>query len=194
MKKNFVILVGMSASGKNAVLSELLKTENYKKVITSTSRDMREGEKNGVDYFFYKREDFEKGLKEGKFLEHELIYNNYYGMSLEGINNCKNYKETPITILDPKGAKKAKDLIKDFNIITFFVDEKIENIIQRIAARTNKKDQERTPEAEKDWINHMKYDYIIPSSLTTIQERVDFIKETVESLSNKVKKTNKLKF
>lgn len=193
MKKPFVILVGMSASGKNAVLGELINSGDFKKVITTTTRNMREGESNGVDYFFLTREQFEDGLKSSKFLEHEQIYNNYYGMSIDGITNCLNYKATPITILDPKGAESAKKLIEDFNVITFFVDEKIDKIIDRIAQRTNESDKARSPEVEKDWINHMEYDYIIPSSLETIQERVAFVQEKVSSLTVKKKPTVKSK-
>ena len=55
------ILIGMSASGKDAILRELVANHGFREIVTTTTRPMRKGEVNGKDYNFISRKEFEKG-------------------------------------------------------------------------------------------------------------------------------------
>lgn len=61
------ILIGMSASGKDAILRELVANHGFREIVTTTTRPMRKGEVNGKDYNFISRKEFEKGITEGRF-------------------------------------------------------------------------------------------------------------------------------
>lgn len=105
-----LILVGPSASGKTEVVKKLISEHGMKKLVTYTSRSMRVGEINHIDYHFLDRCEFEKKISEGFFLEHVEYNGNYYGTSYEGLDPDK------VVILEPSGLKhyirEAKDLIK----------------------------------------------------------------------------------
>lgn len=110
MVNQMLILVGPSASGKTEVVKLLISKYGMKKLVTYTSRSMRIGEVNHVDYHFLSRDEFEKKIKEGFFLEHVEYNGNYYGTSFEGLDPDK------VVILEPSGLKhylkEAKELIK----------------------------------------------------------------------------------
>lgn len=105
-----LILVGPSASGKTEVVKLLISQYGMKKLVTYTSRNMRVGEVDGVDYHFLSKEEFEKRIREGYFLEYVEYNGNYYGNSFEGLDPDK------VVILEPSGLKHyikmAKDIVK----------------------------------------------------------------------------------
>lgn len=94
-----LILVGPSASGKTEVVKMLISRYGMKKLVTYTSRSMRIGEINDVDYHFLDKVDFEKKIKDGFFLEYVEYNDNYYGTSFEGLDSDK------VVILEPSGLK-----------------------------------------------------------------------------------------
>ena len=92
-----ILLVGASASGKTATALDLQKRYGLVKAITTTTREKRVGETDGIEYFFITKTEFEKRLKEGRFVEHSLYNGNYYGCGIDQINDNK------IVVLDPNG-------------------------------------------------------------------------------------------
>lgn len=99
-----LILVGASASGKTATALNLQKRYGLVKAITTTTRALREGEKDGVDYFFISKEEFKKRLQQNKFVEHSLYNSNYYGCGKDQVADNK------VIVLDPNGVKSFQDL------------------------------------------------------------------------------------
>jgi guanylate kinase len=110
-----IILVGASASGKTEVAKILRRKYGIRKVITHTTRVMREGEANHVDYHFVTRNEFNKLRKEDFFVETTLYNGNLYGTSKPEIGDGK------VLIVDPNGLKAFKRL-NDARIITFYMD------------------------------------------------------------------------
>ncbi len=94
-----LILVGPSASGKTQIVKILREQYGLNKMVTYTSRAMRPGEIEGVDYFFLSKEEFEKRISEGFFIEHVVYNGNYYGTSLSQVSSDK------VVILEPTGLK-----------------------------------------------------------------------------------------
>src|SRR3984957_20314508 len=84
MKKALPLLVLISApsgGGKTTLCRQLLRTRrNMVRAITCTTRAPRRGEKNGVDYYFLKADDFLRRVQAGNFLEHATVYGNSYGL------------------------------------------------------------------------------------------------------------------
>ena len=74
-----IVLTGASASGKTVTALDLQKRYGLVKAITTTTREKRVGETDGVEYFFVSKDEFQKRLKENKFVEYSLYNGNYYG-------------------------------------------------------------------------------------------------------------------
>lgn len=129
-----VILTGKSGCGKDTLQEELIRKENFKKLISTTTRPKREGKIEGREYYFVDKDKFFQLDKEGFFIEHrsyETLVNNkkdtwYYGLgkqlSKEDINS-----DMYITILDLDGAKAAIDYYGKDNCIIAYIslDDKI---------------------------------------------------------------------
>ena len=129
-----VILTGKSGCGKDTLQEELIRKENFKKLISTTTRPKREGEIEGREYYFVDKDKFFQLDKEGFFIEHrsyKTLVNNkkdtwYYGLgkqlSKEDINS-----DMYITILDLDGAKATRDYYGKDNctIVYISLDDKI---------------------------------------------------------------------
>ena len=86
-----VILSGVSGAGKDTIKKELIKRMNDTTTLPSyTSRIIREGEEEGVQYHFITKEQFEDKIRQGDFYEYDLHHGNYYGTSRELMNEKIN--------------------------------------------------------------------------------------------------------
>ena len=135
-----IVLVGPSASGKTEAAKLLYSIYGIKKVITHTTRPMRIGEKDDVDYHFVSKEEFLKLKEKNYFIETTLYNDNYYGTSKSEVSDNK------VLIVDPNGVKSILSL-NDPRIIIFRLNadsttrfnrmiirgDSIENIEQRIS-------------------------------------------------------------
>ena len=134
-----IILCGASASGKTVTALELQRKYGLTKAITTTTREKRVGETNGVEYFFITTEEFKKRIEQNKFVEFSIYNDNYYGCGIDQVADDK------VVVLDPNGLHSFKKL-KNKNIVTFLLvadeetrrermtsrGDKVENIAQRI--------------------------------------------------------------
>lgn len=108
-----IILVGASASGKSVVVKELIKNYNLEKVVTYTTRPIRIGEVDNVDYHFIDKESFLLKRDNNFFVETAFYNNNYYGTSYEDISFNK------VLILEPNGANIYYEKLKDKVFIVY---------------------------------------------------------------------------
>ncbi|MCL1945394.1 MAG: guanylate kinase [Firmicutes bacterium] len=103
------IITGASGVGKGTVYNALLnKNIGLHKSISVTTRTPRAGETDGVEYFFYSIQQFEKSLSQDKFLEYAKVYGNYYGTPRDVVlQNLADQKDTILEI-DLDGARQIK--------------------------------------------------------------------------------------
>ena len=106
-----LILCGASASGKTVTALNLQKRYGLVKAITTTTRPKRDGEQDGVDYFFISKEEFLDRLAKGKFVESSLYNGNYYGCGKDQVDDNK------VIVLDPNGLH-AFQALNDPHVIT----------------------------------------------------------------------------
>lgn len=114
MKNKILILCGKSGSGKDFIQRQLIKNENFKQIVSWTSRPKRENETEGVEYHFCSKREFEYMIKQNKLIEYRS-YNTllngkedtwYYGILKEDLD-LEN--ERYVVILDLNGAKSFYD-------------------------------------------------------------------------------------
>lgn len=123
-----IILTGPSASGKTATCLYLQEHYGVKKVITHTTRAMRTGEKNDLDYHFVSKDEFNKMVEDDEFVEHVEFNGNYYGTSRKevGIDKCM--------ALEINGAMTYKSF-NDPKIVLFYMNLDEETCRERMIAR-----------------------------------------------------------
>jgi guanylate kinase len=103
-----VLLTAPSAGGRNTLINELLKTDEYYFIISDTTRQPRINngvlEQHGTEYFFRTEADFLQDLQDGKFLEAEVIHNQQVsGISIRELNKARTANKVAITDVDIGG-------------------------------------------------------------------------------------------
>lgn len=196
--KNVVIIAGHSASGKSTVLEDMVKNRGYEKLVTTTTRDPRPGEVNGVDYHFLSKEEFVDKKDKGFFLENVNIKNNFYGVGLNAFE--KDFKgKKPVLILDPIGVVAATKKLKEvgWNVISVFIDESPETCIDRVLSRESSIEEKTNrisdiKNAESGWGSYTNYT-IRTKPLSSIEANSKFIDDfNMSKMDIKVKKRKKL--
>lgn len=142
-------LCGKSGTGKSSLCNEFLKL-GYNKVITDTTRPPREGEKNGVDYYFDTEEEFQEYLDMGEFIEttsYKVVSGAIwkYGTTIGQLNDAG---ENAIIILNPDGVKAFRDQNRPIKIV--LVESPEELLLTRLVARgDNEKEIKRRLAADE---------------------------------------------
>jgi len=167
-----ILIVGASASGKTVIAKYLIDTYHFKKFVTSTTRPMRIGEKQNIDYHFLNNEEFDAKISNNDFVEH-VTYNGYkYGSERKEIGTNK------ILIVEPKGLETYLAL-KDKTIVSFYIECDEKTRINRMNARNdNKQDIKKRIENDRTIFTselENKVNYFIDSSCANIQEIGDKI-------------------
>ncbi|MDD3207612.1 MAG: AAA family ATPase [Bacilli bacterium] len=177
-----IILVGASASGKTEIAKILTRKYGIVKAITHTTRDMREGEKNGVDYFFVSKDEFASLAKQNAFVETTFYNGNYYGCSKSQVNDDK------AVIVDPNGLKEFLKL-NDPRVIAFYIEADEKTRYQRMLSRGDSMQNalKRIENDKKDFnpknvgFTH----YIIINEDNTLEEAADIVyRKYLGSLNN----------
>jgi len=180
-----IILVGASASGKTVTALYLQKQYGLSKAVTTTTREKRIGEIDGVDYFFINREEFLKRNKENKFVENTLYNGNFYGCGVDQV--CDN----KIIVLDPNGLHAFKKM-NDKRIVTFLIESNDKIRHSRMRERGDKEDKIKQ-RLENDIIDFDKRkigqtDFVINTDNKTIEETAKIIYEDYMSKLSSLKK------
>lgn len=116
-----VVISSVSGGGKTSLIHLLTRMyPHLETVITATSRPIREGEINGVHYFFYSRDEFEARIARGEFLEHATVHGNHYGVPLDQVRGKMDQGKSVILNIDVQGARRVKEILGE-RVITFFL-------------------------------------------------------------------------
>ena len=124
----FLILLGKSAAGKDAIAKRLCR-RGFEPLVSYTSRPMRDGEKDFVDYVFLTKQDFEQRIKEGRFIEYrsyKTLVNGkediwYYGTPKRDIDDMLSAEKDFVIVLDLEGAKAFTDYYGEENCLCCYV-------------------------------------------------------------------------
>ncbi len=136
MLGSILVLSGPSGCGKSSLVSEILK--EYHDIyfsISTTTRKMRDGEAEGVDYHYISKEQFEKEIDEGLFLEWAKVHNNYYGTSLKPVKKALDEGKLVIFDIDVQGHEIVKEKFDDILTSLFITTPSSEILKQRLVGR-----------------------------------------------------------
>ena len=136
MSKGVLTVVsGFSGAGKGTVMKRLLeKYENYALSISVTTRKPREGERDGVEYFFRTREEVEEMIQNDQLLEHAEYVGNYYGTPRFYVEEMLSQGKNVILEIEIQGAMKIKEKIPE-TVLVFVTPPTIEELRSRLTGR-----------------------------------------------------------
>ena len=165
MKGQILIISGPSGSGKSTLLSRLLKEENDLYFsISSTTRAPRQGETEGVNYYFTSEDEFKKGIDADEFLEWACVHGNYYGTSLKPVLKALEEGKIAIFDIDVQGFNIAKSKFAQ-NITSAFITTASKN---ELKSRLQNRGTDSAETIEKRLINAvgemehiLEYDYFL---------------------------------
>lgn len=122
MEHKIVILTGKSSSGKDLIKNKLIKN-GYKGIVTNTTRPPREGEKNGVNYYYLSDMEFKNRIANGEMIEYHK-YNTEFGVWYYGssANNIDLNKHDYVIVLTLEGAEAYVNYFGAENCIVFYID------------------------------------------------------------------------
>ena len=158
------IISGPSGSGKDTLLVELFKKcPQIKFSISSVTRDMREGEKEGEKYNFISRKEFEEMLQRDELLEHNVYVGNYYGTPKTPVLNASKNGEDIIIEVDVNGAKQIREKLPQA-VSIFIMPPSFAELEKRLSGRGTETEEviaERMNSALFEIERATEYDYIV---------------------------------
>lgn len=164
MKKKLFVLSGSSGVGKGTVISGFLKQNpSYSLSISCTTRKMRPGEAEGVNYFYLTREEFDKSIQNGEFLEWAEFAQNLYGTKRAFVEKCLNNGKDLILELETIGALKVKEQMPDA-VLIFIAPPSLEELEHRLRNRHTEDEetiQKRLSVVREEIERSKEYDYVI---------------------------------
>lgn len=159
------VISGPSAVGKTTIVRYLIeKKPELSRVITCTTRSIRENEQDGIDYIFLSKEDFVKKIENNEFAEFSGVYENYYGVLLKSIQESMSNNEISVLVINWEGFQKVKRFITE-NITGIFINPpSVDELEKRIRYRNSDTEEDirtRLLAARLDIAHSNEYDFFV---------------------------------
>jgi guanylate kinase len=166
MKESGSIFVvsGPSGVGKSTIIRhvrEIIPMLGYS--VSHTSRKPRGGEVEGLDYHFVDRDTFTSMIEKGEFVEWAVVYTDYYGTSVSGIDASTSQGLDVIMDVDVRGARNIKSRFEESTLI-YILPPSMGELEKRLKTRGTEEEgpfQRRLGKALKEIRNCLWYDYIV---------------------------------
>jgi len=192
MNKKLFVISGCSGVGKGTVINKFMeRNKDFILSVSCTTRKPREGEKDGIHYFFINKEEFEQNIKEDKFLEYAQFAENYYGTKKKYIQQKFDEGFNIILEIETQGALQVKAKMPEavlifiappgVNIGTGDISGGLRELENRLRGRHTEDEatiQKRLAQAKIELERSQKYDYIVVND--NIEQAVNEIEKIVK--------------
>ena len=175
-----IVLSGPSGVGKGTVRKKIFDdpSTSYKYSISMTTRDKREGEVDGVDYFFKAKSEFEELIKQDQFIEYAEFVGNYYGTPVQYVKDTMDQGHDVFLEIEVEGAKQVRKKFPDALFI-FLAPPSLDHLRERLVGRgteSSEKIQSRVHEARREVEMMNLYEYVV------VNDEVDLAKQRIQSI------------
>lgn len=158
------IVSAPSGTGKTTLVERLVQVlPNLRMSRSYTSRDARAGERDGVDYNFISRDDFERRIHECDFLEWADVFGNYYGTAARDVERLIAGGQDVVLVIDVQGARQVKARAVDHTAI-FILPPSFQVLEQRLRGRSRDSEEQmlrRLDTARGEASSYVDYDYVV---------------------------------
>ncbi len=158
------VISAPSGAGKTSLVAAMLGNDDKLGVsISHTTRPMREGEQDGVNYHFVSRDEFEAMIARGEFLEHADVFGNYYGTSHIWVRETLARGQDVILEIDWQGAEQVRRLMPEC-VSIFIVPPSAATLRERLTGRgTDAPDvvERRLTEAREECQHALEFDFLV---------------------------------
>lgn len=173
-----VVVSGPSGTGKGTVCAAVRNSDDVavEYSISATTRNPRQGEEHGREYFFFTKEEFVALREQNGFLEWAQVYDNFYGTPRQYVEDVLNSGRDCILEIDPQGALQVREAAPEA-VLIFIAPPSLEELRSRLSGRGTEsaEEVEKRLSCAKDEMSYMsKYDYVI-------------VNDTVEDAAAKMK-------
>ena len=173
-----VILSGPSGVGKDAALEELKKLDRqWYFAVTATTRKMRDGERDGVDYIFLDEDTFAKMRERDEFLESAQVYGRWYGVLRNQVRNGLKSGRDVILNIDVQGAETVRRLIPEA-VSIFMLPASLDELRGRLTGRMTETPSEmelRLKVAEEELARVSDFDYRVVNRDNCLEQAISDI-------------------
>ncbi|MGB5098048.1 MAG: guanylate kinase [Porticoccaceae bacterium] len=153
-----------SGAGKTSLLAELVKQlPDIRVSVSHTTRAMRPGERDGIDYHFVTEPEFLAMLDQAEFLEHARVFNNLYGTSQHWVEEQLHNGTDVVLEIDWQGAAQVRRLLPDC-VRVFILPPSIDTLMTRLTSRRQDPPeviQQRLAQAREEISHYVEADYLI---------------------------------
>jgi guanylate kinase len=173
-----VVLSGPSGVGKDAVLARMRKLGcPFHYVVTATTRPRRAREKNGLNYHFLSRKEFQQMIDKHQLLEWANVYGNYYGVPKDEVSPALSKGVDTIVKVDVQGAATISKVLPQA-VFIFLMPPSLEALEKRLKRRRSESSEDlalRLARAEEEIKSLPIFDYVITSHQNKLGEIVSQI-------------------
>ena len=176
------IISGFSGAGKGTVVSQLVQRYDYAVSISATTRLPREGETEGVSYFFKTKEAFEEMIQRDELIEYAQYVDHYYGTPKDYVFRQLDQGRDVLLEIEMQGALKVKKKMPEASLI-FITPPSVAELHRRLKKRgteTEEVIQKRIARAKEECSYMEKYDYIVVND--GLEECVKTIHDLLQSI------------
>ena len=174
-----IVVSGFSGAGKGTLMKQLLKTyDNYALSVSMTTRQPREGERDGVEYFFRNKEQFEQTIAEDGLIEYACYCGNYYGTPKAYVEEQLAAGKDVILEIEIQGALKVKEQFPE-SLLLFVTPPSAAELERRLVGRGTESQEvinKRLARASEESEGIEAYDYIV------VNDNLDVCVEEVHRL------------
>ena len=183
-KGRLYVISGPSGTGKGTICTEILKDINNEFSVSMTTREAREGETHGKEYYFVSHEEFLDNIEKGNFLEYATVFDNYYGTPRDMVLKRLDKGRNIILDIDVQGGLNVKAAMPDA-VLIFLLPPSLAALRERLEKRgteTPDKIEKRLSKAVNEIRFIGEYDYYVVNDIR--EEAVQEVRSimTAESL------------
>ncbi|MFP4458322.1 MAG: guanylate kinase [Candidatus Zixiibacteriota bacterium] len=191
-----LILSAPSGAGKTTIYKKMLeKYPDLEYSVSTTTRKMRNNEKNGTDYVFVSEDEFKSKIKNDDFAEWAKVHGNYYGTDKTNIEKALKKRKILIFDIDVQGALQLKEIYKDNAVLVFIITPSYNELKNRLKSRCTDSEKDidiRLKNARWEFSNIHKYDYVVIND--EIEDAINVLETIIRAESSKLSRIDEIEW
>ncbi len=182
-KGMLVVISGFSGAGKGTVSKALVERYGYSLSVSATTRQPREGEEDGREYFFRTEEEFLDVIAQNGFIEYARYVDHYYGTPRKYVEEALNAGRTVLLEIEVQGAMSIREQYPDA-VLLFITAPSAEALKERLAGRGTESSEivdKRMRRALEEADSICQYDYIVVNEFNKLDDCIETIHSILQS-------------